>query len=99
MDSKIFSSTIQINKDDINKAEKETIYLVYWNEFKENIDDILRLKKDSTPLIIYAPSKDGRIDDNDMEKINSHRNSVVVNFRGRLLNDILTSIITTSYDK
>lgn len=98
-DSKIFTATIQIHKNDIKKAEKETVFLVHWNEFKDKIDDILLLKKDSTPLIIYAPQKEGFIDKDVMEKINSHRNSVVVNLRGRLLNDILTSLITTSYDK
>jgi len=98
-DSKIFSKTIQINKNDIKKAEKQTIFLVHWREYQDKIDDILLLKKDSTPLIIYAPTQEGRIDDDNMDKINSHRNSVVVNFRGRLLNDILTSLITTSYDK
>ena len=98
-DSKIFTTTIQINKNDLKKAEKETIFLVHWKEFKDKIDDILLLKKDSTPLIIYAPQEEGFIDRDIMKKINSHRNSVVVNLRGRLLNDILTSLITTSYDK
>ena len=98
-DSKIFSKTLQINKNDIRKAEKETIFLVHWKEFQDKLDDIMAIKKDSTPLIVYAPTQEGRIDDENMNKINSHRNSIVVNFRGRLLNDILTSLITTSYDK
>lgn len=98
-DSKLFKSTIQIHKSDLRKAEKETMFLVHRNEYKDKIDDILLLKKDSTPLIIYAPTHEWRVDDISMEKINSHRNSVVVNFRGRLLNDILTSLITTIYDK
>jgi len=97
--SKIFTTTIQIHEDDIKKAEKETIFLVHWKEFKNKIDEIISIKNDTTPLIIYAPTKEGRIEDEDMSKINSHRNSVVVNFRGRLLNDILTSLITTSYEK
>lgn len=98
-DSKIFTSTVQIHKNDLTKAEKETIYLVHWNEHKDNIDNILLLKKDSTPLIIYAPTHEGRIEDESMAKINLHRNAVVVNFRGRLLNDVLTSLITTSHDR
>lgn len=98
-DSKIFSKTLQINKNDIRKAEKETIFLVHWKEFQYELDDIMAIKKDSTPLIIYAPTQEGSIDDENMNKINSHRNSVVVNLRGRLLNDILTSLITTSYEK
>lgn len=98
-DSGIFSDCIQINRDNIKKAENQTVYLVYWKEFEDKIDDILAIKKDITPLIIYAPVNEGRIDDNNMNKINSHRNSIVVNFRGRLLSDILISLITTIYDK
>lgn len=97
--SKIFTTTIQIHKNDIKKAEKESVYLVHWHEFQDKIDDILSIKKDTTPLIIYAPQEEGFIDKDIMKKINSHRNSVVVNLRGRLLNDILTSLITTSYEK
>ena len=97
--SKIFTTTIQIHENDIKKAEKETIFLVHWKDFQNKIDDIISIKKDTSPLIIYTPTKESRIEDEDMNKINSHRNSVVVNLRGRLLNDILTSLITTSYEK
>lgn len=102
VDSKIFEedNIIQINKNDIKKAEKETIFLVHWKDYQEKIDEILTLKKDSTALIVYAPQSEGRIEPQEkMDKINSHRNTVVVNFRGRLMNDILTSLITTSYDR
>jgi hypothetical protein len=99
-DSKIFrkSNIIKINKDDLKKADGETIFLVHWGDYKDKIQEILTLKKDSTALIIYAPQNEGRIGQEEMDKINLHRNSIVVNFRGRLLNDILTSMITTSYE-
>ena len=98
-DSKIFSSVIKVNDNDMKKVENETVFLVYWKDFWNNIDYILNLKKDTTALVVYAPYEDGRIDDESMKKINSHRNSIVVNFRWRLLNDILVSLITTSYIK
>lgn len=97
--SKIFNEIKQIHKNSLWAAEDETIFLVHWKENADVLDKILSLKKDSTPLIVYAPTNEWRIDDTNMEKINSHRNSVVVNFKWRLMNDILTSIITTSYDK
>lgn len=102
VDSRIFEekNVIQINKNDLNKAEKETVFLVHWKDYQEKIDDILALKKDSTALVVYAPQNEGMIEPQEkIDKINSHRNAVVVNFRGRLLNDILTSLITTSYDR
>jgi len=102
VDSKLFEgkNVIQINKNDLKKAEKETIFLVHWKDNQEKIDDILVLKKDSTALIVYAPTSEGRIEPPEkMDKINLHRNAVVVNLRGRLLNDILTALITTSDDR
>jgi hypothetical protein len=99
LDSRIFNSSIQIHKNDIKSAEDKTIFLVHWNDYKDVLSEILTIKKDSTPLIVYAPQNGGRIDDESMNMINSNRNSFVVNFRGRLLNDILTSLITTSYEK
>ncbi len=102
VDSKIFEdeNIIRININDLRKAEKETIFLVHWKDYKNNISTILSMKKDSTPLIVYAPQNEGRIEPQEVvDEINWHRNSVIVNFRGRLLNDILTSMITTSYEK
>ncbi len=101
VDSNLFKekNIMQVNKDDLKKAEDETLFLVHWEDYQDKIDDIIALKKDSTALIVYAPQNEGRIDQDRMEKINSHRNTIVVNFRGRLLNDILTCLITTSYEK
>ena len=97
--SKIFSEVIQIHKNDLKKAEKQTIFLVHWKDYKDEIDDILRIKKDSTALIVYRPSNEEIIDDQNLAKINNERNSIIVNFRGRLLNDIFVSLITTAYER
>lgn len=101
VDSNIFDvkNIIKIDKHSIKKAESITLLLVHWKCFEAEIDDILKIKKDSDALIIYAPQNEGFIDKNILERINLERNSIIVNFRGRLLNDILTSMITTSYEK
>lgn len=100
-DSRIFKekNIIQINKNDLKKSEKTQIFLVHWQDFKEEIYDILSLKKDNIALIVYVPQNEGRIEDEDLlKKINQQRNSVIVNFRGRLMNDILTFLITVNYE-
>jgi hypothetical protein len=99
VDSNLFKkeNIIPIHKNDMDKAGDETVFLVHWKDFENEIDDILRIKKDSTALIVY--SAPGAISHPNMEKIANKRNTVVVNFRGRLLNDILTSLITTAYEK
>lgn len=101
IDSKLFKdkNIFKITSNELSKAAKSNIYLVHWKDFSNVIDDILKYKKDNIALLVYAPQSEGRIDEVTLNKINSHRNSLVVNFRGRLLNDILTSLITVSYER
>lgn len=83
-------------KGDLSIAENKNVYLVFWHDWEDSIDEILNLMKDKTALIIYAPQELGFIPKEVMGKLNNKRNVMVTNFRGRLLNDITTSIITTS---
>lgn len=101
IDSRLFKekNIIQVNNESIKKAESATMILVHWEPLKSKLDEILSIKKDSDALIIYAPQKEGFISKEDMIKLSSQRNTIIVNFRGRLLNDIYTSMITTSYAK
>ncbi|MEA3464260.1 MAG: hypothetical protein U9R14_04280, partial [Patescibacteria group bacterium] len=82
---------------DIGIAEKTSIYLIYWHDWSDKIDEILSKVKDGTALVVYAPQELGFIPSDKMARLNEKRNVVVANFRGRLLNDITTSIITTNY--
>lgn len=101
VDSGIFKekNIVQINKNELKKAVDKNIFLIHWKDFADKIDDILNIKKDSTALIIYAPQNEGRIDQSILDRINEHRNTIIVNLRGRLLNDVLTSLITVSYER
>lgn len=102
MDSKLFheKNIIAITRsEDIGRAESATMYLVFWHDWIENIDEILRLKPDGCALIIYSPYNQARISEENMTKLDGKRHTAVTNFRGRLLNDIVTSMITTSYEK
>lgn len=101
VDSNIFQekNIVKIDKNSIKKAKSITLLLLHWKYFESDIDNVLKIKNDSDALIIYAPQEEGLIDKSNLNKINLERNSIVVNFRGRLLNDILTCMITTSYEK
>lgn len=102
MDSGLFSSKniYEISKaEDIGRAEKASIYLVYWPDWAEDITKILEKKADNCALVVYAPSDKGRIPENVMKMLDGNRNSSVTNFRGRLLNDIVTAVMTTSYSE
>lgn len=100
IDSNIFKSKniIHISLDNIDKAKNETIFLVDWETFGDKIEQIFSCRKNhQTAIVIYA--KPASIPQEKMSDIANRANTVVVNFRGRLLNDILTSLITTSYDR
>lgn len=93
-------NVIKITKaDDFGKAEQATLLLVYWPEWKEKMTQIRNIKKDGEALVIYAPRSAGLIPENIMSELDTKRNVTVVNFRGRLLNDIVTTMITTGYTK
>lgn len=98
MDSGIFSEKklIHINlPSEIDKAKDWTVFLLDWENCKDHIDEVLRIKNDTTALIVHA--KPWSIPHDIMDKIWNKRNTVVVNFTWRLLNDLLTSMVTTSY--
>ncbi|OGS20968.1 MAG: hypothetical protein A2252_04560 [Elusimicrobia bacterium RIFOXYA2_FULL_39_19] len=100
VDSNIFkkNNILHINSDNIDKSKEETIFLVDWETFGDKIEQVFSARKNhQTAIVIYA--KPASIPQDKMSEIANRANTVVVNFRGRLLNDILTSLITTSYDR
>ena len=100
LDSNIFKkkNIVHISSDNIDKAKDETIFLVDWETFGDKIEQVFSARKNhQTAIVIYA--KPASIPQDKMSDIANRANTVVVNFRGRLLNDILTSLITTSYDR
>lgn len=100
IDSKIFKekNIIKINKDSLKKSKDFSLLLVHWKAFQDVLSDILEFKSDKAALIIYAPQDEGLICGDDLKMINNQRYSIIVNMRGRLVNDLLTSMITTSYE-
>lgn len=101
VDSKIINpkNIVKIDRQSIKKAGSISMLLVHWKCFAAEIDQILNIKDDTDALVIYAPQHEGFIDKPVLEKINKERNCIIVNFRGRLLNDILVSMITTSFTR
>lgn len=100
-DSNLFRHTNLItirDEGDIGKAEPASVFLVHWPDWTNAIDTILAQKRDKTALILYAPPGH-HVPPDVMAKVNLVRNATLVNLRGRLMNDIVLSMITTSYDK
>jgi len=98
IDSKLFKgkNIVQVTKTEIGKVGKYSLLLAHWKSISPLLDSVLSEKRDEVGLIIYAPQEEGFIPKEDVTKINRHRNVIIVNFRGRLLNDVIVSLITTS---
>jgi hypothetical protein len=93
-----------ISKTHLAKVKDHSLLLAHYQSFTKNeIKQILNNKKSAAGLIVYFPefnpSKGKRIPNDMVQLIGSKENTTVVNFRGRLLNDIITTLITTSYEK
>ena len=100
-DSKLFpaKNILEVPSErDLECAKDASLYLVYWPDWHDHIEEILHRKPDECALLVYQPYDQGRISEELMKRLDGKRHTAVTNFRGRLLNDIVTSIITTSYE-
>lgn len=92
-------NVLPITRDgDMGIATRATLFLVYWPDWKDSLPAILEHKADGVALIVYAPQEHGLLPPEAIALLDTHRNVVLNNFRGRLLNDIVASMITTSYE-
>ena len=85
------------DQNEISRAETASLYLVHWKSFEEHIDAILKMKQDSVGLIVFAPQNEGFVSAEKMAILSNTRNTSLTNFRGRLLSDILVSMMTIGY--
>lgn len=106
IDSGIFrkSNISQISNNSLTKIKNHDLILVNYRSFEEEeIKTMLSYKKSSAGMIFYYqdfdPASGEKVPDNIAKLIGSKENTTIVNFRGRLLNDIVTTLITTSYEK
>jgi len=83
--------------EDLGRCEDSTLYLVVWDDFGNDINNILNKKNDKTSLIVFA--KQNQLQPADWDALRKHRNVTIVNFKGRLMNDILVSLLVSGYDK
>jgi hypothetical protein len=93
------SNIVKITPNSIDSVEVQDIslFLVHFQPFSENIYEIMNMKKYSTAMIVYSPE---RIEDpNILNKIQQKSNSALVNFKGRMLNDVLSFMMTTTAAK
>ena len=106
VDSGIFRAgkICPITDQSLSDVKDHYLLLVHYQSFtEENIKTILANKKSKAGMIFYypefSPQEGQQISNEIRNEISNSSNTTIVNFRGRLLNDIVTTLITTSYEK
>jgi len=93
----------QIKDGALSKIKEATLALIHYQSFTEDqIKTILADKKSNAGFIFYFPEFTPPtvvIPPAMMKKINNQQFTTIVNMRGRLINDIVTTLLSTSYDK
>ena len=88
------SNLITIRSNNIESAKHCTIYVVDWDSFSTNIHDVIRTRlSDQVPIIILA--KPRAIPHETMNSISDKPNIIVTNSKGRLVNDVISGIISS----
>lgn len=95
-DSGIFRQRLVAVRDagDLHRAASASVYLVHWPDWQDAIGSILDLRPRA--VVVFAPQGRGTVPADAMRILEQHPNVTLVNFRGRLLNDLVASMITTS---
>jgi hypothetical protein len=93
----------QIKGNTLSKVKEATLALVHYQSFSEKeIEAILNNKKSNAGFIFYFPEfvpEQNVIPVETVKLINNEQFTTIVNMRGRLMNDIVTTLLSTSYDK
>lgn len=93
----------QITNKSLAKVKNSSLVLVHYQSFtKEEIKTIISYKKSSAGFVFYFPEfspPENVISKEMMKIINNEQFTTVVNMRGRLINDIVTTLLSTSYEK
>lgn len=91
-----------VTNKSLSKVKESNLLLVNYGSFDaKQIKTIIKNKNASAGMVVYFPdfSPTNRVPDDVLKLINDEPHSVLVNFRGRLINDILITLLSTSYDK
>lgn len=82
--------------EDVQRADQYAI-IVLCDDMLDSLEDILNKKKSTAGLIIYATTT--RLTPEKMSLLNNHPLVTLVNFRGRLISDLILMLMGVNYAK
>ena len=75
------------------------LIVVYGYLDKEGFREIINGKSSRCGLIVHCPPEKGRIDDDEKKLLGKTAFTTLCNLRGRLVNDVLLMMLSTSFKK
>lgn len=84
----------------ISKVKDALLLIVVYGYLdKDGFRQIINGKSSRCGLIVHCPPEKGRIDDEEMRLLSKTAFTALCNFRGRLVNDVLLMMLSTSFKK
>lgn len=90
----------RISEDNIADVEEaDLILLDYWSVQPDKALRAIDNKRKHAGLVVYSSMKNDRLPQDVADRINEEPFTTLVQMRGRLINDLLITLMSTSYDK
>lgn len=91
---------LHISDKQLAKANDALLLIVVYGYLNnDDFQSVVRNKSARCGLIVHCPPERGRIDDEEMELLSKSAFTALCNFRGRLVNDVLLMMLSTSFKK
>lgn len=93
-------NVLHISNKQLSKAKNALLLIVVY-DYLNNSDfqNVIRNKSTRCGLIVHCPPEKGRIAAEEMELLSKSTFTALCNFRGRLVNDVLLMMLSTSFKK
>jgi len=95
--SEIFTKNVTkvCSREDMEDIKSANIILFKYSGSSFSLEEVLEKKSNDAAIVIYAKPGEIPKDSSDWALMDQHRNISVCNLKGRLLNDLLTLMMTT----
>lgn len=93
-------NVLHISNKQLSKAKDALLLIVVYGYLNnDDFQNVVRNKNARCGLIVHCPPEKGRIAAEEMELLSKSAFTALCNFRGRLVNDVLLMMLSTSFKK